>query len=156
MSLTAEDIMTRNVRIANPDDSVAKIARLLSDHDISALPVCDSQGVVIGVVSEGDLIEPEGFSGRAWWLSMLAEGENVGLSILDYIKVQDRRVVDFMVAPAITAAPETTIADLAKLLVQNRIKRLPIVRDKKLVGVVSRADLIWAFVRTPDFIAEAL
>ncbi len=159
MSLTAADIMTTNVRTAKPDDTVAKVARLLSDHDISAVPVCNPDGMVVGIVSEGDLIEPAGEQNktkRAWWLNLLAEGEDLAPSFLDSIKVENRRISELMVTQVITASPQSTIPQLADLLVQNRIKRLPIVDDKKLVGIVSRADLIRAFSRTPDSIIEAL
>lgn len=159
MSLTAENIMTTNVRTAKPDDTVAKVAALLSDHNISAVPVCDAEGIVVGMVSEGDLIEPVGTtksSKRTWWLQMLAEGENLAPSFLDCIKVENRRVADLMVSPAITSSPDATLSELADLLVRNRIKRLPIIRDRKLVGIVSRADLIRVFARTPDAIMEAL
>jgi CBS domain-containing protein len=159
MSLTAADIMTRNVVTAKPDDTIAKVARSLSDHGISAMPVCNATGAVIGMVSEGDLIAPVGTSSstkRSWWLNLLADGTELAPSFLDCIKVENRRVGDLMVTPVITATPSTTIPELADLLMKHHIKRLPVVSDGKLVGIVSRANLIDAFVRTPDAVVEAL
>ena len=159
MSLTAADIMTRNVITAGPDDTVAKVARLLSDHNISAAPVCDANGAVAGMVSEGDLIEPVGTASatkRAWWLNLLAEGTDLAPSFLECIKVENRRIGDLMVTPVVTAEPGTTVPELADLLVQHHIKRLPIVQDGKIIGIVSRADLIRTFAQTPDAVLEAL
>ncbi|HVY14115.1 MAG TPA: CBS domain-containing protein [Rhodopila sp.] len=157
--LTAADIMTRSVVCAKPNDTVAIVARLLSDHDISAVPVCDASGAVIGMISEGDLIAPVGeqnIARRTWWLGLLADGMDLAPSFLDCIKVENRSVGDLMVSPVITASPETTVPQLADLLVKHHVKRLPIVKDGKLVGIVSRADLVQAFARTPDAIVEAL
>ncbi|HQT75740.1 MAG TPA: CBS domain-containing protein [Rhodopila sp.] len=159
MSLAAADIMTKNVVTAKPDDTVANVARSLSDHDISALPVCDAAGQIVGMVSEGDLIAPVGTeraARRTWWLNLLAEGTDLAPSFLDCIKVENRRIGDLMVSPVVTAAPDTSVSELADLMVDHRIKRLPIVKDGKLVGIVSRADLIHAFARTPDAIVEGL
>jgi CBS domain-containing protein len=159
MSLTAADIMTRNVVTAKPNDTIAKVARSLSDRGISAVPICDALGAVIGMVSEGDLIAPVGATRstkRSWWLNLLAEGTDHAPSFRDCIKVENQRVGDLMVAPVVTAPPTATIPELADLLMKHHIKRLPVVSDGKLVGIVSRADLIDAFARTPDAIVEAL
>lgn len=159
MTLTAADIMTKKVVTAHPDDSVAKVARLLSDHQISAVPVCDAQGSVLGMLSEGDLIRPFGMdnvSKRAWWLNLLAEGTDLAPSFLDFLRVENHPAREMMVTPAVTATPDTTVSVLADLLTRHHIKRLPILRDGKLVGIVSRADLVNAIARTPDAIAEAI
>jgi CBS domain-containing protein len=151
--------MTRNVVTVEPDDTIAKVARSLSDHGISAVPVCDARGAVIGMVSEGDLIAPFGASSstkRSWWLNLLAEGADLAPSFLDCIKVENRRVGDLMVRPVVTATPAATVPELADLLMKHHIKRLPVISDGKLVGIVSRADLIDAFARTPDAVVEAL
>lgn len=157
--LTAADIMTPVVICARLDDTIATVARLLSDHDITAVPVCDGSGTVVGMVSEGDLIGPVESGAlvkRAWWLNLLAEGMELSPSFLDCIKVENRRVADLMVSPVITASPGTPVPALAALLVKHHVKRLPIVVEDRLVGIVSRADLIRAFSRTPDAIVEAL
>lgn len=157
--LTAADIMTRRVITAHPEDSVAKIARLLSDNDISALPICDAQGTVVGMLSEGDLIRPFGqehTSKRAWWLNLLADGTDLAPAFLECIKVENHPARDLMVTPVLIAAPDTSVPELADVLASHHIKRLPIVENGKLVGIVSRADLVRAIARTPDAIADAL
>jgi CBS domain-containing protein len=159
MTLTAADIMTRNVKTARPDASVAEVARVLSDHDISAVPVRDVDGQVIGMLSEGDLLRPvgkESTTKRTWWLTLLAEGTDLAPSFLECIGVQNQLARNLMSGPVITASPASTVPELADLLVRHHIKRLPILQDGKLVGIVSRADLVRALARTPDTIAEAL
>jgi CBS domain-containing protein len=159
MTLTAADIMTKKVVTAHPNDSVAKVARLLSDHQISAVPVCDAQGSVLGMLSEGDLIRPFGkdnVSRRAWWLNLLAEGTDLAPSFLDLLRVENHPAREMMVAPAITATADTPVPVLADLLSRHHIKRLPILDDGKLVGIVSRADLVHAIARTPDVITESI
>jgi CBS domain-containing protein len=159
MSLCAADIMTTKVKTVRPEASVAEIARLLSDNEISAVPVCDAQGQVLGMLSEGDLLRPVGkehATKRAWWLNILAEGTDLAPSFLECISVENQRAGNLMVGPAITALPETTVPELADLLVRHHIKRVPIMSGGKIVGIVSRADLVRALARTPDAVAEAL
>jgi CBS domain-containing protein len=159
MTLTAADIMTTKVVTARTDDGVAKVARLLGDREISALPICDADGGVVGMLSEGDLIQPfekEGVSKRAWWLNLLANGADLAPSFLECLRVENHLARDLMVTPVITASPDTSVQELADLLARNHIKRLPILCDGKLVGIVSRADLVHAIARTPDAVAEAI
>ncbi len=142
MALNAADIMTRQVVSAQPGDTVAKIAKLLSDHGISAVPICGEQGQLLGMVSEGDLMRPFGQENalrRDWWLSLLAEGTELAPAFLDYIRVDNRCARDLMVSPVITAPDNASLPALADLLAQHRIKRVPILHDGKLVGIVSRA-----------------
>jgi len=159
MSLTAADIMTTSVKTARPDAPVSEVARLLSDNGISAVPVCDDQGQVLGMLSEGDLLRPvgqESATKRSWWLNLLAEGTDLAPTFLESISVENQRARNLMVGPVITASAETTVPELADLLVRHHIKRLPILRDGKLIGIVSRADLVRALARTPGAIIEAI
>lgn len=159
MTMTAADIMTQPVRTVRPDASVAEIARLLSDHEISAVPVCDADGQVVGMLSEGDLLRPVGKehgTKRAWWLNLLAEGTDLAPTFPECISVENQRASNLMVGPVITASPDASVPELADLLVRYHIKRLPILQDGKLVGIVSRADLVRALARTPSAIAEAI
>jgi CBS domain-containing protein len=158
MTLTASDIMTRKVITARPDDTVARIARLLSDHGVSALPICDGSGALLGILSEGDLIRPFGrdnLSKRAWWVNLLAEGTDLAPSFLQCLRVENQSARELMVAPVITASPGTSVPDIADLLARHHIKRVPILSDGRLVGIVSRADVVQAIARTPDAIVEA-
>jgi CBS domain-containing protein len=157
MALNAAEIMTRDVVTARPDDSVAKVAKLLTDREISAVPVCDEVGRVLGMLSEGDLMRPFGKENalrRAWWLNLLAEGTDLAPSFVDYIRLDSRRARDLMVSPVITAPENTDVSEIADLMARHRIKRVPIVREGRLVGIVSRADVVHALARTPDAVAE--
>jgi CBS domain-containing protein len=159
MSITAAEIMTTNVKTVLPDASVSEVARVLADHGISAAPVCDNQGKLLGMLSEGDLLRPvsRGNSARrSWWLNLLAEGSDLAPSFLESISVENQPARALMVTPVITAAPEARVADMADLMVNHHIKRLPILRDGKLVGIVSRADLVRALAGNPGAIAEAI
>jgi CBS domain-containing protein len=159
MSITAAEIMTTNVKTVPPEASVAEVARVLADHGISAAPVCDDQGKLLGMLSEGDLLRPvaRGSSTRrSWWLNLLAEGTELAPSFLECISVENQPARVLMITPVITAAPEATLPDMADLMVSHHIKRLPILRDGKLIGIVSRADLVRALARNPGAIAEAV
>ena len=145
MALIASDIMTRDVVTIAPDASVKDIAAKLSEHEISAVPVCDEAGHVVGIVSEGDLMKPFGSENmlrRAWWLDLLAEGDELAPEFLNYVKMDRRHARDLMSSPVLTAAEDTPVSDLADVMTDNRVKRLPILRAGKLVGVVSRSDVV--------------
>ena len=159
MAVDAATIMTTKVITAAPDDTVARVARLLATHHISAVPVCDAEGRVVGMLSEGDLMRPfstETEKRRAWWLRMLAEGTELAPEFLDYVRQDQRRARDLMVTPVITAEEQTPAREIADLMMQHHIKRVPIVRDGKLVGIVARADLVRAIARSPDALTELL
>jgi CBS domain-containing protein len=152
MLLTARDIMTRSVVHAKPSDTVMTAARLLSEHNVSAAPVCDASGTVVGMVSEGDLIaslSESNVAKRTRWLDLLAEGTDLPALFLEAIKVGNRPISDLMGSPVVTASAGDTVPQLADLLVRHHIKRLPIVENGKLVGIVSRADLVRGRARTP-------
>ncbi len=155
--LDAASIMTRKVVTVHANDTVARVARILAETAISAVPVCDESGALLGMVSEGDLMRPFANSNvrrRAWWLTLLADGTDLAPEFLDYVRVDRHQVGDLMTKPVITANETTSVTELAELMVQHRIKRLPIVRDGKLVGIVSRADVIRAIAQSPDAIVE--
>ena len=153
MPINAADIMTRRVVTARPDGTVAEVAKLLSDHDISAIPVCADDGTLLGMINESDLMRPfwQAHSlHHDWWLGVLCFGSDVAQSLADYIDHDRHRIRDLMTCPVITASETTTPGEIADLLLRHHIKRLPIVRDGKLVGIVSRADLICALALRHD------
>jgi CBS domain-containing protein len=156
MSITAADIMTREVVSARPDYPVRKVAQLLSEHDISAVPVCDGTGKVVGMLSEGDLMRPfgrENMLKRAWWLNLLAEGTDLAPDFIDYIRMDGRLARDLMTKTVISASDTATVPEMAELMVEQKIKRLPILRDGALVGIVSRSDVVRALARAPGEMA---
>jgi CBS domain-containing protein len=156
--LDASSIMTRDVVTARPTDTVAHVARLLSDHKISAVPICDDAGALLGMASEGDLMRPfvdSTLKRRAWWLTLLADGTDLAPEFLEYVRLDRHHVGDLMTTPVITAQESASVTELAEKMIEHRIKRVPIVRNGKLVGIVSRADVIRAIARSPDSVVEA-
>jgi len=143
--MIARDVMTRDVVSVTSDAPVRKIASLLVKNRISAVPVVDSSGAPIGIVSEGDLIgrrEAEREARQDWWLTTLAEGEAVNPESLASLILNYPTARDVMSAPAITVGEETSLAEIAEILTTHRIKRVPVILDDRVVGIVSRADLV--------------
>ena len=142
--MKAADVMVTNVIAVGPDACVQDVARILLSSRISAVPVVGSDGKLLGMVSEGDLMRRvEAGTGRKrpWWLAILT-GREVLAS--EFIKEHSRRVADVMTRNVLTAAPDTPLSTIANLLERNAIKRVPIVEDGKVVGIVSRANLLQA------------
>jgi CBS domain-containing protein len=159
MSLTAADIMTQDVVTARPDSSVAEVAKLLTDREISAVPVCDEQGKPLGMLSEGDLMRPFGKENalkRAWWLNVLAEGTELAPAFVDYVRLDNRKARDLMVTPVITVSADASVPEIADLLARHRVKRVPVVRDGRVIGIVSRADVIRALAKSPEDVVEPI
>jgi CBS domain-containing protein len=155
MSISAADIMTQPVISVSRHTSIAEIASLLASKHLSAVPVCDQDDKLVGLVSESDILKPFRESVRTrrdWWLGVIAEGEELPQDFLDYIRQDTRTAADVMVHHVMTIDEATTLPQIAELMIARAIKRLPVVRDAKLVGIVSRADLIAAIARTPGML----
>jgi CBS domain-containing protein len=150
ISMRAMDVMTSEVMTVDEDTSVQAVAKLLAERGISAVPVVDRENRVIGMVSEGDLLhrtETGTERRRSWWLEMMASTNKLAG---DYIKSHSSKVKDVMTRDVVSVLDTTPVADIAVLLETNRIKRVPVVRDGKLVGIVSRANLVRALAMTID------
>jgi CBS domain-containing protein len=148
--MNARDVMTRDVVSVASDTPMRKIAALLLEKRISAVPVVDGSGAPIGMVSEGDLTgrsEAEREARQDWWLTTLAEGEAVNPEFLASLNYPTAR--DMMSAPVISIDEKTSLGEIAELLTTHRIKRVPVVRDGRIVGIVSRADLVRALAARP-------
>jgi CBS domain-containing protein len=146
--MRAQEIMTKDVVTVSPDTNTSQIAQQLLEHKISAVPVIDSSGIVIGMVSEGDLIgrrDVDRDERRDWWLTLLAEGEALSRDFLASLRRPKLTAGDVMSAPVVTVTGETEDIEIARLLAKHRIKRVPVMRDGRLIGIVSRADLLRAF-----------
>src|SRR3974377_668888 len=142
--MNAADVMVTNVITVGLCACLQDVAHLLLTNRISAVPVVDSDGKVVGIVSEGDLMRrAEAGTGRprSWWLSLLTGKEGLAAQ---YVKEHSRKVADVMTRDVITATPDTPLQDIANILEKNSIKRVPIIKDGKMVGVVSRANLLQA------------
>src|SRR5579862_2979892 len=153
-SMHASDIMTTQVISVSPDTSVQELAKLLSDRGISGVPVIDAGGRLVGVVTEGDLLHraetgtaPNTERRRARWLDSLASDRELAR---EYVKSHGRKVRDIMTTEVVTVAAATELAEIADLLETRRIKRVPVVRDGRVVGIVSRANLVRALAAAAD------
>jgi CBS domain-containing protein len=148
--MKARDIMNRKVVTAPPEASRRAVAELLVGNGISALPVVDANGTPIGMISEGDLMprdESEREARRDWWLKTLAEGEALSPEFMQYLEGRDRSAREMMVSPVITVDENADAVEIAELLSAKKIKRVPVMSDGRIVGIVSRADLVRAFAR---------
>ncbi len=143
--MKARDVMVSPVITVKPNATVKEVAGLLLRHRVSALPVVDDAGKVIGMISEGDLMRRADLGTerhRAWWLAALF-AEEAALAA-EYVKAHSRKVVDIMSKRVIAASPDTPLNEIAGLLERHSIKRVPIIENGALVGIVSRANLIQA------------
>ena len=139
--MQAKDIMTVNVISVSEDTPVHEIVGLLLKHRISAAPVVDEGRNVVGIVSEGDLLRPEGTSRpqkqRPWWLEAIFTGKTVA-----YEKAQGRTAGAVMTRSVITVDEDAPLNEIAELLERHHIKRVPVLHDGRLSGIVSRANLL--------------
>jgi CBS domain-containing protein len=146
------DVMTGEVVTVPPGASLKEAARLLVEHRISGLPVVDNQNHVLGVVSEADVLPKEvaglPLRGPLAWLTGQLE--------VDRSKLEAHLVGEAMTAPALTIEANRPVGVAAKLMVEKGVNRLPVVEDSKLVGIVTRADLVRAFVRSDAEIAQEI
>ena len=145
MVSTVKDIMTTRVISVRKDASFKDMAAMLRSSRISAFPVIDDAGRVIGVVSAGDLLVKE---------AVLAGGTSL-LAALRHIREDDKAAgvtaADLMTAPAVTIGPDAPVADAARLMYDRRVKRLPVVTAAgRLMGIVSRVDVLAVFNRPDD------
>lgn len=136
------DIMTREVITVSPATTVQAIAALLVDREISAVPVVDEAGRLLGIVSEADLLrrsEAPGATERHRWLELFADPDSRAEA---FLKAHGRTAADVMTQDLEVATPATTLEEAARLIRERRVKRLPVVEDGRLVGIVARADLL--------------
>lgn len=142
--MKAADVMVSKVITVGPTTTIQEVASILLANRISAVPVVGEHGELIGIVSEGDLIrriEVGTERHRSWWLGLLASNRALAT---EYIMSNARKVADIMTRRVVTATPDTPLGDIATLLEKNFIKRVPIMNDGKIVGIVSRANLVQA------------
>jgi CBS domain-containing protein len=145
--MRAMDVMTTDVITVVPDMTIQGLAQLLAERGISGAPVVDSNGNLVGIVSEGDLLRRAEIGTarrhrerrRSWWLDHFASE-----LARDYIKTHGQRVEDIMTRDVVTVAEDADLGDVAALLEARRIKRVPVMRDGKIVGIISRANLVRA------------
>lgn len=142
--MNVSDIMTRNAISVQPRTTVIDAARIMLANHVSGLPVLDEAGMLVGVVTEGDLLRRAeiGTEGeQAGWLKALLQP---GAVAADYVATHSRHVSGVMTHTPIFTTPDTSLAEIAQTMLRKRIKRLPVLENNKLIGVVSRADLLKA------------
>ncbi len=148
--MNASDVMITDVTTVRPSTKVQEVAEIFVTKRISGMPVVDDSGKVVGMISEGDLLRrsAEGSWPKVWgppprrgWVRLLIDADDLDT---EYVTQPDRRVAEIMTHDIVSAQPETSVSDIATLLVHHRIKRVPIVRNGKLVGLVSRANIVEA------------
>ena len=144
--MRADEIMSVNVLTVSPDTHVREVARKLIERGVSAVPVVDGEGRLLGIISEGDLMRrrESGTERRpSWWLRLL---QNPGDTAADYVKTHGVHAKDVMTRNVITVGESATAAEIAELLEKHRIKRVPVLRQGKVVGIVSRANLLHGLI----------
>jgi CBS domain-containing protein len=155
--MKAKDIMTSPVTTVGPDTTVSEIAALLFERRISAVPVVQD-GRLVGMVSEADLLHRHEIGtdciaqSGSWWLRLFSADR----SIEEYIKSHARQARDIMTREVVSVAPETAAAAIATVLETRGIKRVPVVDDGALVGIVSRANLVQALAAMPQAAARVI
>ena len=145
--MNAADVMTRNLLSVKPDAPVLEAIRLMLDNRISGLPVIDDADRLVGILTEGDLLrrsETGTERHRPRWLEILM---GPGRMASEYVRTHGRRVREIMTRELVSVTPESPLDEVVELMERRRIKRVPVLDGHKLVGIVSRADLLRAFSR---------
>lgn len=140
--MKARDLMSASVISVGLNASVVEVAKALVDNRISAVPVLDQAGRLVGVVSEADLLRrmhtvserhPE------WWMSLVAGDEDLDQTVVRFAGL---KAADVMTSQVVTVPAEADADEIADLLLRRRLKRVPVTRDGRLVGIISRADVL--------------
>jgi CBS domain-containing protein len=142
------DFMTRQVMTVAPDASIVAAAKRMLDNKVSGLPVVDAAGQVVGIVSEHDLLR-ETDDGRRGphWLEMMIEGAELAD---ETARFHDRKVNEVMTPHPITIAATASLQEACRLIEDHGFKRLPVVENGKVIGIIARADLVRAFAQATE------
>jgi CBS-domain-containing membrane protein len=142
--MMASDVMTRNVISVAPDATIADAVALMLERNISGLLVVDHTGTLAGIVTEGDLLRRDELGTgrrRSWWLRLIA---SPGRQAADFTRTHGRKVSDVMTQDVIAVNADARLEEIVEQMEEHGIKRVPVLDDHKVVGVVSRADLLRA------------
>ena len=153
--MQARDLMAAPTQMLSPDTSVLDAARVMLNGDVGAVPVVDSDGKLVGIVSEADLIGrlEDGERRKAWFLKLVADDMKEARS---FIRKHGRTVADVMTKAVVAVAEDASVAEIARLMETRHLKRVPVTHRGKLVGIVTRGHLLQALLarQTPDKAVE--
>lgn len=147
MTLHVADIMTPRVIGIDPGAAIADAAKLMLGSRISGLPVIDGVKGVVGMVSEGDFLRRSELGTerrRSRWLELLTTSDK---KADEYVRARGRKIEEVMTKNVVTIAPSATLDELVRIMTSHRVKRVPVVENGKLVGIVARADLLRALLK---------
>jgi CBS domain-containing protein len=142
--MNAREVMTRRIVTVTPETAIEEAAKLMLDYRISGLPVVDVKGAPVGILTEGDLlrrIETGTDKRHSGWISLLL---GPGRLAAEYARSHAHKVGEVMTTEVVSVAPDTPLPEVVELMEERRIKRVPVVDGGKLVGIVSRANLVAA------------
>jgi CBS-domain-containing membrane protein len=142
--MKAAEVMTHNVFTVEPDASILQAIRIMLQRRISGLPVVDPGGALVGIVTEGDLLRRSEIGTqrqRPRWLEFLI---GPGRMASEYVHTRGRRVAEVMSTSVCTISEDTSVQDIVQLMEKHQVKRVPVMRNGTLVGIVSRANLLHA------------
>lgn len=147
------DLMTKDVVTVSPETTLKEVANLLDERRISGVPVCDEAGNVVGIVSESDILWKE--------LRTLPEARGLIDRLLDSAYGDDKRARaktagEAMTSPAVTISPDVSVARAAQFMLECMVNRLPVVSGGRLVGILTRSDVVHAFRRSDDEIEREI
>jgi CBS domain-containing protein len=143
--LTARDIMTGDVATVSPEASVRELAELLARTGVSGVPVVDDAGRLVGIVTEGDVILQDAdlhFPHYVQILESFIYLESVRKFEERFRKAFGAKVADVMSTEVIWVAPETPVGDVATLMADKNINRVPVVEGDRVVGIITRGDIV--------------
>ena len=157
MRTTVRDVMTTRVVAVRKDASFKDIAALLAEHRVSAFPVVDDEGKVIGVVSEADLLSREALVATLGGQAVRLSRSAVALDPGEFTKAAAVTAADLMTKPPVVVTPDEPVTSAARLMYHGRVKRLPVVGENgQLVGIISRADVLSVYSRPDEEIGEEI
>jgi CBS domain-containing protein len=153
--MQVKDIMTKNVISVGVQDQVLTAAQLMLQNHISGLPVLDTQGALVGIVTEGDFLRRSELGTerrRSWWLELLV---GPGKLADEYVHACGRKIQEVMTPQPYTVAESDSLETAVGLMEQHHIKRLPVMSGDKMVGIISRANLLQEMLYRLRFDAQA-
>ena len=147
--MKAKEIMAKEVITVKQDATIEEIAKVLIDNKVSGVPVIDDEGKLVGMVTEGDLLYKETSPRIPNFINILGAViyyNGVETYNEDFKKIMASQAKEIMSDKVVVTSEDMEIADVAKLMIQHGIKRIPVVKDAQMIGIISRADIIQTLI----------